>query len=116
MEAVFSPDVMAGLQKAKMQDAMKKNRLRVHVDDDIRPILQLWENGFSMIASSAPNLRGFVDIYDGSTHLLQCLVIRSELDGDVLNYEFKRWTRAMDNPPKDFAEDENAPVALIGRT
>ncbi len=115
MESVFSPDVMAGLQKARMNDAMKKNRLRVHVDDDIRPILLLWEDGFSMIAGSAPNLRGFVDIYDGSKHLLQCLVIRSELDGDVLNYEFKRWTRAMDTPPKDFAEDENAPVALIGR-
>lgn len=98
-----------------MNDAMKKNRLRVHAGDEIRPILKLWDDGFSMVAETAPNLRGFVDLYDGSKHLLQCLVIRADLDGDVVNYEFKRWTRAMENPPKDFAEDENAPVALIGR-
>ena len=30
METHFSPDVMAGLQRARMKDAIKKNRLRVH--------------------------------------------------------------------------------------
>lgn len=115
MEAVFSPEVMAGLQKARMQDAMKKNRLRVQAGEDTYPVLELWEDGFSVVAENTPNLRGFVDLFDSATHLLQCLIIRSEVDGQVVTYEFKRSTKAMDKPPKDFAEDENAPVALIGR-
>ncbi len=115
MEAVFSPEVMAGLQKARMQDAMKKNRLRVQVGDDTYPVIELWESGFTVLAENAPHLRGLVDLFDSAKHLLQCLIIRSEEDNGVVTYEFKRSTTVVENPPKDFAEDENAPVALIGR-
>lgn len=113
MEAVFSPEVMAGLQKAKMDDAIKKNRLRVQVGDDTYPILELWDGGFSVLAESTPNLRGFVDLFDSAKHLMQCLIIRSEVDENIVSYEFKRSTAAVDTPPKDFAVDENAPVALL---
>lgn len=115
MEAVFSPEVMAGLQKARMQDAMKKNRLRVQTGEETYPVLELWEDGFTVVGDDTPNLRGFVDLFDSAKHLLNCLIIRSAVDGPVVTYEFKRSTAAVDKPPKDFAEDENAPVALIGR-
>ena len=116
MESVFSPEVMAGLQKARMQDMMKKNRLRVQVGEDTYPVLKLWDDGFSVLGESTPNLRGFVDLFDSAKHLLTCLIIRSEEeDTGVVTYEFKRSTVAVDKPPKDFVEDENAPVALIGR-
>ncbi len=115
MEAVFSPEVMAGLQKARMQDAIKKNRLRVQVGEDTYPVIELWETGFSVLAESTPNLRGLVDLFDSARHLLQCLIIRSEEEAGVVVYEFKRSTTVVETPPKDFAEDENAPVALIGR-
>ncbi|MEE9454523.1 MAG: hypothetical protein V3V13_09105 [Paracoccaceae bacterium] len=113
MEAFFSKDVLAGLEMARMQDAMKKNRLRVHVGGAIYPIYKMWDDGFSMMAETAPHLRGFVDLFEGSRHLLQCLVIHSEADGYVVNYEFKRSTIAKDEAPKDYFVDENAPVALI---
>ncbi len=115
MESFFSPEVLAGIKQAKRKAAIKKNRLRVHVDDAVYPVTKLWENGFSLVSEAAPNLRGFVDLYDGSKHLLQCLVIHSEPEGDVMNYEFKRSTVALDKAPKDFAVDDNAPIALIGR-
>ena len=115
MEAHFSADVMAGLRKARMKDAQKKNRLRVHTGEDVLPILKVWENGFSMDAEDAPHLRGFVDLYDGARHLQQCLVIHSEIEAGVMNYEFKRHTVVSDEPPKDYEVDANAPVALIGR-
>lgn len=115
MEAHFSPDVMAGLQKARMADAIKKNRLRVHAGDEVYPVLKIWEDGFSMVGDNAPHLRGFVELFDGARHLSQCLVIHSEPDGKVMNYEFKRQTMISETVPKDYAEDENAPVALIGR-
>ena len=115
METYFSPDVMAGLQRARMKDAMKKNRLRVHDGKTEYPVLKIWEAGFSMPIGKAPHLRGFVDLFDGARHLLQCLVIHSEPDGEVMNYEFKRRTVVLDSAPKDYAEDANAPVALIGK-
>jgi len=115
METHFSADVMAGLQKARMKDAIKKNRLRVHDGEAEHAVLKIWENGFSMVAGNAPHLRGFVDLFDGGRHLLQCLVIHSEPDGSVMNYEFKRRTVATDNAPKDYVVDANAPVALIGK-
>ncbi len=115
METYFSPDVMAGLRKARMKDAMKKNRLRVHDGEVDYPVVRIWETGFSMPLGKAPNLRGFVDLFDGSRHLLQCLVIRSEPDGDHMIYDFKRRTVVLDAAPKDYAEDANAPVALIAK-
>ncbi len=113
MEAYLSEAVLAGLRKARMDDAMKKNRLRVHAGDEVLPIYKLWENGFSMMADTAPHLRGLVDVYDGSRHLLQCLVIHSEPEGELVNFEFKRRTEAVEEAAKDYAQDENAPVALI---
>ena len=113
METHFSPDVMAGLQKARMKDAIKKNRLRVHDGKAEYAVLKIWEDGFSMVGDNLPHLRGFVDLFDGSRHLLQCLVIHSEPDGEVMNFEYKRRTVATDSAPKDYVVDANAPVALI---
>ena len=46
METHFSPDVMAGLQRARMKDAMKKNRLRVHDGETAYPVLKIWETDY----------------------------------------------------------------------
>jgi hypothetical protein len=64
----------------------------------------------------APQLRGLVDLYDGSRHLYQCLIVASEEEGDEMRYEFKRNTPAVDSAPLDFERDANKPVALIGRS
>lgn len=115
METHFSPEVMAGLQKARLQDAMKKNRLRVFDGSTEYSVLKIWKDGFSMLAGNAPHLRGFVDLFDGARHFSQCLVIHSELEGEVMNYEFKRNTVVLTDAPKDYAVDANAPVALISK-
>ena len=59
-------------------------------------------------------MRGLVDIYDGSIHMYQCLIVASEEEGGEMRYEFKRNTRAVQSAPLDFERSENAPVALIG--
>lgn len=115
MEAHLPPDVLAGLKEARMRDAIKKSRLRVHADDKVYSVLELNDDGFTLRADDAPFLRGLVDLYDGSRHISQCLVIRAEREDDVVKYDYKRNTTATRNPPKDFAVDENAPIALIGR-
>ncbi len=113
MEAFLSEEVLAGLKKARMDDARKHKRLRVHAGDEIYPVFKLWDDGFAILAEDAPHLRGFVDLYDGARHLLQCLVIHSEPEGDLVNFEFKRKTATLTEAPKDYAVDANAPVGLI---
>jgi hypothetical protein len=106
-------EVLEGLKQARRADLQRKNRLRVHVGDNIYSILRLWDGGFALDADTAPHIRGFVDIYDGARQLYQCLVMCSSIEGGERLYEFKRQTAAVDEAPVDFYRDENAPVALL---
>jgi hypothetical protein len=108
-------EVLAGLEEARRQDRRKKARLRVHAGEDIFVVHRLWDDGFAVDAEDAPHLRGLVDIYEGSRHLWQCLIVASEEEAGEMIYEFKRHTAAEDRAPLDFAREDDAPVALIPR-
>ena len=108
-------EVREGLEMARKRDLKRKSRLRVHTDDEIFPVLRFWDTGFALDVENAPHLRGLVDIYDGSRHLYQCLVITSEEANGEMVYDFKRSTAVKDKPALDFVQDVNAPVALLGR-
>ena len=112
MEAFFSKEIQAGLEQARVASLKKASRLRVSVDGQIRPVLRMWKTGFSMEAD-APALRGFVDLYDGSIHLFQCLIVTSQEDAGERQYEFKRATAVTGKPAVDFEIAETAPVGLI---
>lgn len=114
MSEFLPKEVREGLEQARKRDLKKKSRLRVIVGDAVFPVLKYWETGFSLDIDDAPRLRGLVDLYDGSRHLYQCLIVASEEELGEMRYEFKRSTAAVDRPPLDFVRDENAPVALIG--
>ncbi len=113
MSTFLSKEVQAGLEQARKHALKKKSRLRVHVDDKIYPVLRLWDDGFSLDAEHAPHLRGLVDLYDGSRHIYQCLIVASSEELGEMRYEFKRNTATTDRPPLDFHRDENAPVGLL---
>lgn len=106
-------EVLAGLHAAQKKDMKRKNRLRVKTDGQIYPILAFRENGFSMELENAPQLRGFVDVYDGAKHLYQCLVVASAEDDGEMFYEFKWAQKPAQAPAADFVRDDNAPVALV---
>ncbi len=79
------------------------------------PVLRFWDTGFALDSENAPHLRGLIDIYDGSNHLYQCLVVASEEANGEMVYDFKRSTAVKDKAALDFVRDVNAPVALLGR-
>ena len=108
-------DVRDGLEAARKLAQKRRSRLRVHVDDNIYPILRYWQNGFALDADTAPHLRGLVDIYDGAVHLYQCLIMASFHENGELICDFKRSTAALDKAPLDFYRDENRPIALLPR-
>ncbi|WP_227268263.1 hypothetical protein [Roseobacter weihaiensis] len=115
METVFSKEIQDGLDRARVEGMRKSSRLRVTVDGQIKPVLRMWKTGFAMEAD-APALRGFVDLYDGSIHLFQCLIVTSEEEAGERRFEFKRATAVAEKPAVDFERLDSAPTALIEDT
>ncbi len=112
METVFSKEIQSGLDRARMEALKKSSRLRVGFGEDVLPVLRMWKTGFAMEADQ-PALRGFVELYDGSIHLFQCLIVASDEEGGERRYEFKRATAIVEKPAVDFEVPDDAPAALI---
>jgi hypothetical protein len=113
MEAVFSKEVQQGLEAARQSALRRSSRLRLSVDGVEHAVLRMWKTGFAIAAENAPQLRGLVDLYDGSQHLLQCLIMKAEEASGEMHYEFKRATAVSPDRPLDFERPRNAPAGLI---
>ncbi|MEL6452410.1 MAG: hypothetical protein AAFQ19_14230 [Pseudomonadota bacterium] len=113
MSTFLPKEVQAGLDGARLNALKSKSRLRLSVDGATHPVLRMWKTGFSLQAEAAPQLRGYVDLYDGSIHLFQCLIVASDEDAGEMRYEFKRLTAVSPTAPLDFERPVDAPVALI---
>ena len=113
MSDFLPKEVRAGLEEARKRDLRKRSRLRVLVGDEVYPILRFWEDGFALDADQVAHLRGLVDIYDGSRHLWQSLIIASEVEAGELICVMKRSTAAAERAPLDYVRDENAPVGYL---
>ncbi len=110
----LSKEVRDGLEAARKAAQKKKSRLRVEVGDAIYPVLRFWDTGFALDAEFSPSkLRGLVDVYDGSRHVFQCLIMASTIENGELVCDFKRSTAVSDRAPLDFWRDENAPVGYL---
>ena len=114
MSTFLPEDVRKGLEAARRRDLKRKNRLRVGDGPEALPIIHFRETEFTLDREDAPHLRGLVDIFDGSRHLYQALIVTAAEDGDQMVYEFKRNTMAADRAPLDFVRDPEAPIALLG--
>ena len=115
MSDFLPKEVRDGLEAARKAGLKKRSRLRVHDGEAVYPVLRFWDSGFALDAEQAPHLRGLVDLYEGSAHLYQCLIVASQEEAGELCFEFKRNTAAASTAPLDFHRDESAPVARLGR-
>ena len=113
MEMSLPKDIQAGLDAARVESLRKASKLRVDVNGTQYPVLRFWKTGFAMDIEIAPKLRGLVDMYDGSIHLFQCLIVAAEEEGGEMQFEFKRATKVAQKPALDFVRAADAPVALI---
>lgn len=104
MNDFLPKDVVDGLRHAKMRDLKRRATRSVQIGDDVYAILEFTPSGFAVNAETTPHLRGLVDVYEGSRHQCQALIIASEQDGDLMRYEFKRNTAASDRAALDFEE------------
>ena len=107
-------EVREGLEAARKREQRKRSRLHVQVGDAVFPVLRFWQDGFALHADFSPGkLRGLVDVYDGSRHVFQCLIMASSIENGELVCDFKRATAVTERAPLDFWRDENAPVAYL---
>ena len=106
-------EVLEGLALAQKRRDKRRSRLRVHVGDQTFPVRRLWENGIAVDREIGLNLRGLVDIYDGSRHLMQALIVTSQDEGNMRYYDFKWATQASDRPALDYDRPDDAPVGLL---
>ncbi|CUH53937.1 hypothetical protein J7382_03280 [Shimia sp. R11_0] len=115
MSTYFSAEVQAGIDAARKKAQKQRHRLRVEADGQSVRVLRFLEDGFTLDAQTAPQLRGLVNLYDGSKHLYQCLVIATDEEDGEMHYEFKRFTPASDQAPVDFYRGETVPAGLLDR-
>ena len=102
---ILSDDIQADLAAAHARTRRKAARLRVEADGVSHLILRMDTSGFVIAADHDPMLRGLVDIFDGSRHRYQCLIVASRLNDGEVAYDFKRLTAATDTPAPDFVQD-----------
>ena len=115
MNDILPEAVRLGLEKARKSALHRGGRLCVHDGDDVFRILKFWDGGFSIDADIGDKLRGRVEIYDGARHLYQCLIVGSEVEGGVRNFEFKWLHPVADKAPVDFALPDFVPAGLLNR-
>ena len=113
MSTFLPRDVQQALDAARKQALRKNTRLRVQVDGEIYPILQFSDTIFSVDSQTAPRLRGVVDIYEGSRHLYQALIVTSRQDAGEWLFEFKRNTMTKGRPALDYWIEAYAPKGLL---
>ncbi len=116
MLSFLSKEVREGLESARNSAERRKSRLRVQVGEAVFPVRRFWHDGMALDAKLTPHLRGLVDVYDGSRHIFQCLIVASVAEGDELICDFKRSTIVGDAAPVDFVRDENAPVGYLPKS
>jgi len=108
-------DIRAGLDEARRRSQKRTSRLRVQAGDDLWRVLRQWPGGFALDAAQVSHLRGLVDLYDGSRHLMQCLIVASAVEEGELICLVKSATPVTDRAPLDFERDESAPVGYLPR-
>jgi hypothetical protein len=107
-------EVREGLEAARKRDQKRKSRLRVEVGDAVYPVLRFWDDGFALDADFSPGkLRGLVDVYDGSRHVFQCLIMATTIENGELVCNFKRATAVTGRAPLDFWRRDEAPVGYL---
>lgn len=108
-------EIRSGLRAARLREARRAARLRLHVGVLVHPILRIWDGGLSLPAEAGPQLRGRVDVYEGSRHLFQALIVASSEESSEIVCAFKRLTPVSETPPSDYARDPEAPAGLLPR-
>lgn len=108
-------ELREGFERARKKSSARSRRLSLHIGDAAFPIRRLWDGGLALDADRLPQLRGFVEIHEGSRHILTCLIVASEISDGELLCSFKRATPALDRVALDYEIESDQPAGLLTR-
>lgn len=107
-------EVLAALQDARKK-ASRSSRLHVEIAGETWRVLRRWRGGFALDATKMTHLRGNVDLFDGSRHEAQCLIVASEIVDGELICTSKRETKVSLTAPLDFERQTEVRLMLSSR-
>ncbi len=113
MSDYLSREMRAEFDAARRAGLRRKSRLRIVAGNDDYPVLRMLAEGFTLDADMVGELRGLVDLYDGSRHLAQCLIMAADIEGGELVCTMKWQTRAGGQMPVDYVRDPDAPAGYL---
>jgi len=108
-------ELREGFDRARKKSSARSRRLSLRIGDAVFPIKRLWDDGLVVDAARLPQLRGFVEIHEGSRHILTCLIVASEVEDGDLICTFKRSTPAVDRAALDYEVETDQPAGLLTR-
>jgi hypothetical protein len=109
----LSKEILAGLREATRREMRRPMRLSVRAGGKVWPVLKRWPGGFSLDASEVTQLRGHVQIYEGTRHIATALIVASEVEGSALICTTKRETLVRNSPALDFEREESGPLGYM---
>ncbi|MFQ3355549.1 MAG: hypothetical protein ACI8Y9_001289 [Paracoccaceae bacterium] len=77
------------------------------------PIVNFSKESFSILGSHEVKLRGLVDIHSNDEHVYQALIVASEINHDLIVFNFKRNTFIQSGPALDFEIQESVVAGLL---
>lgn len=113
MTTYLPPELLGHVGEALQQRSSRRNRLRVTAEGRTYQVLRMDGSGFWILAEGAPQLRGLVDLHEGSRHVVRALVVASEEEAGTMRYEYKRATAPAERPADDFERPEGGPAGFL---
>lgn len=90
MDIFLPKEFKPGRNRTRIGIDTPAQQLCVEVGGVYYPVLCRWTGGFSVSAADVPALQGVVNLYDGATHLGQCLIVGREIVGDEQIFTVRR--------------------------
>ena len=103
------------LGKARNKKLEKNISMKVRFNDKFYPIIKFSDNSFSIQAMEDIKLRGLVDIYSNNSHSYRALIVAQQVNGDVIDFSFKRNTVIKSGPALDFEKNESLISGLLSK-
>lgn len=93
---IFLPDGFeAGRARAPKSRPSRVRQLCVEADGVRYAVSRRWAGGFVTAAQDVPTLSGLVNIFNGETHLSQCLITGHEVVGTEQIFKVKQAAPVM---------------------
>ena len=115
METTFSKEIRDALDSARRLAAKQSTNLRVMANGKVFALDRMWKTGFAIDLQDAPHLRGRVDVFEGTDHLFQCLIVASREEPGVMCYDFKRATPVASGAALDFVKEPKVDLPRLPR-